>query len=99
LSRENLTVYINQSEITNITTRGFGDADYSYIADAIGLQNITFNYNGTTKYYGSNNTYQVNVLKLYTHFDNLQATNVEIGSNSTISGYLIDESGRGLVNA
>ena len=98
LSRENITVYINGTEIFNTSTRGVGDVNYTYTADTIGLQNITFRYNGTDKYYTSNNTFQVNVIKLYSHFDNLEATNVELGDNTTVTGYLIDESGRGLKN-
>ncbi|MBE6493341.1 MAG: hypothetical protein E7Z84_01850, partial [Methanosphaera stadtmanae] len=98
LARQNITVYINGTETANITSHGAGYIEYSYNANATNLQNITFKFNGTDMYYESNNTYQVNVLRIYTHFMNLNASNVELGQNSTIMGYLVDETGKGLKN-
>nr|WQH65246.1 Ig-like domain repeat protein [Methanosphaera sp. ISO3-F5] len=98
LDRQIITVYMNGIEKLNTSTRGLGDVNYTVTANEVGLQNITFRFNGTDKYYSSNNTYQVNVIKIYTHFDQLEATNVELGQNTTVIGYLIDESRRGLAN-
>ena len=58
----------------------------------VGIQNITVVYNGTEeKYMPTNNTHQSNVLKIFTHFDEVEATNVKIDQNTTVTGILIDE--------
>lgn len=85
--RESVTVTINDEEFT-FTTSTTGYFVMNYEAKRVGVNNITFNFDGSSKYYATSNNTTFNVKKTATFlFYNIKDT--DYGSTVKISGKLL----------
>ena len=91
-----VNISVGENLIENVAVDGDGRYSTKYLADSVGNFTITVSYNNdTTSYISSTNTSNVLVKQKNTKIT-VKATSVKVGSNTVVSGKLVDGDNKGI---
>ena len=90
-----IKLLINNAHAT-VKTDNNGVFTYNYSTSRVGVNNVTVSYLESAKYTASNTTATFNVLQKGTKIVINKIQPVKLGNTATISGQLLDESGKGI---